>query len=86
MSMGAALKAANSAGIARQVVAIELLCAAQGLDYLAPLTPSAALQRVQQVLRAHVPTLTDDRPPSPDIARLARLIAEAELERAASLA
>jgi histidine ammonia-lyase len=85
MSMGAALKAARSVEIARQVVAIELLCAAQGLDYLAPLTPSAALQRVHRVLRAQVPTLQDDRPLSPDIARLERLIAAADLERAASV-
>jgi histidine ammonia-lyase len=84
MSMGAALKAARSVEVARQVVAIELLCAAQGLDCLAPLTPSAALQRVQGTIRARVPTLHDDRPPSPDIARLEQLIAEADIERAAN--
>jgi histidine ammonia-lyase len=86
MSMGAALKSARSVEIARQVVAIELLCAAQGLDCLAPLTPSAALQRVHGTIRARVPTLHEDRPPSPDIARLEQLIAEADIERAANLA
>jgi len=86
MSMGAALKATRSVEIARQVVAIELLCAAQGLDCLAPLTPSAPLQRVHGVIRARVPTLHDDRPPSPDIVRLEQLIAEADIERAAGLA
>jgi histidine ammonia-lyase len=85
MSMGAALKAARSVEIARDVVAIELLCASQGLDALAPLLPSAALHRVHGVIRAQVPTLQDDRPPSPDIARLAVLIAEADIERAANL-
>jgi histidine ammonia-lyase len=86
MSMGAALKALRSVEIARQVVAIELLCAAQGLDYLAPLTSSAPVQRVRGIIRARVPTLHDDRPPAPDILQLEQLIAEADIERAASLA
>jgi histidine ammonia-lyase len=86
MSMGAALKAVRSVAIARQVVAIELLCAAQGLDCLAPLTPGPALQRVHAAIRAHVPVLQDDRPPAPDITRLEQLIAEADIDRAAGLA
>jgi histidine ammonia-lyase len=85
MSMGAALKAAASVDLARTVVAIELLCAAQGLDYLKPLTPSAPLQRVHDVIRGQVPVLQDDRPPAPDIARLEQLIAGADIERAADL-
>ncbi len=85
MSMGAALKAAVSVDLARKVVAIELLCAAQGLDYLKPLTPSAPLQRVHDVIRGQVPVLRDDRPPAPDIQRLEQLIAGADIERAANL-
>ncbi len=85
MSMGAALKAARSVQVARDVVAIELLCAAQGLDHLAPLTSSPALQRVHSLIRQHVPTLGDDRPPAPDIERLSLLIAEADIDRTAAL-
>jgi histidine ammonia-lyase len=85
MSMGAALKAATSVDLARKVVAIELLCAAQGLDYLKPLTSSAPLQRVHDVIRGQVPVLHDDRPPAPDILRLEQLIAGADIERAANL-
>jgi len=79
MSMGAALKAASALEHAIDIVAIEILCACQGLDLLAPLTTSPALQRVHARVRAIVPTLTDDRPPAPDIGAIARLIAEGSL-------
>jgi histidine ammonia-lyase len=42
--------AANSAGI----VAIELLAAAQGIDFRAPLKTSAALQEVHRLVRSKV--------------------------------
>jgi histidine ammonia-lyase len=76
MSMGAALKAARAAEMAQQVVAIELLCASQGIDLLRPLTSSPVLERVHATIRAGVPRLTDDRPPAPDIARLASYISD----------
>ena len=76
MSMGAALKAARAAEMAQQVVAIELLCASQGIDLLRPLTSSPALERVHATIRAGVPRLTDDRAPAPDIARLASYISD----------
>jgi histidine ammonia-lyase len=76
MSMGAALKAARAAEMAQQVVAIELLCASQGIDLLRPLTSSPALERVHDTIRAGVPRLTVDRAPAPDIARLASYISD----------
>jgi histidine ammonia-lyase len=82
MSMGAALKAARAVDLARRVLAIELLLAAQGLDLLAPLTTSPVLQRVHAAVRARVPTLTDDRPPSPDIEAIAAAIADGFVETA----
>src|SRR5207249_3001282 len=57
MSMTAALKAERAVSRAREVIAIELLCACQAIDLLAPLTTSAALARVHAVVRARVPTL-----------------------------
>ncbi len=85
MSMGAALKAARAAELARHVVAVELLCASQGVDLLTPLLPSPALQRVHATIREVVPRLTDDRPPAPDIAAIAERIASGALERASGL-
>jgi histidine ammonia-lyase len=82
MSMTAALKAETSVSRAREVVAIEILCACQAIDLLAPLVSSPALQRVHQLVRSRVPTLDDDRAPSPDIAAITVLIATDALEEA----
>jgi histidine ammonia-lyase len=85
MSMAASLKAAHAVTLARHVVAIELLCAAQAIDLLHPLATSPALARVHAALRAYVPPLDEDRPPSRDIERLTSVIARGELERACAL-
>ena len=82
MSMAAALKAERAVALARQVVAIELLCAAQAIDLLAPLTTSAPLGRVHDVIRARVATLARDRPPAPDIAAIDVLIATGAIDHA----
>jgi histidine ammonia-lyase len=50
------------------VVAIELLAAAQGCDFHAPLASSARLEAVRRTVRSLVPSLTDDRHMHPDIA------------------
>jgi len=62
--------AANSADI----VAIELLAAAQGIDFLAPLTTSPALLPAHRGIRARVAHLDDDREFAPDIAAAAALV------------
>jgi histidine ammonia-lyase len=80
MSMGAALKAERAVALAARVVAIEILCACQALDLLAPLATSPLLQRVLAHVRSQVPTLTDDRSPSPDIERIAAMIARGTLD------
>jgi histidine ammonia-lyase len=83
MSMAAALKAARAVQIARQVLAVELLCAAQAIDLLAPLTTSAPLSRVHDTIRARVVPLDVDRPPAPDIAAIDALIASGDVEHSA---
>jgi histidine ammonia-lyase len=80
MSMGAALKAERAVALAMRVVAIELLCAAQAIDLLAPLETSPRLRRVHARLRSIVPPLTDDRPPAPDIELVAAMIADGSLD------
>ncbi len=82
MSMAAAIKAARALDRARHVLAVELLCACQAIDLLAPLTTSAPLARVHAAAREVVATLTDDRPPAPDLAALVRLIASGAVGRA----
>ena len=82
MSMTAALKADQAVGRAREVIAIEILCACQAIDLLAPLTTSPPLARVHALLRSRVPTLDRDRMPAPDIAAITELIATSALENA----
>ena len=82
INMSAALKAATAVDRTREVIAIELLCACQAIDLLAPLTTSAPLVRVHALVRSRVPTLERDRAPSPDIAVAANLIATGAVETA----
>jgi histidine ammonia-lyase len=79
MSMGAALKAAHALALATRVVAVEILCACQAIDLLAPLTTSPRLARVHAHVRRVVPALTGDRPPAPDIEAIAALVARGTL-------
>jgi histidine ammonia-lyase len=85
MSMASAIKASCALELARQVVAIEMLCACQAIDLLAPLTSSAPLMRVHETIRTRVPTLERDRPPSFDIAQITAMIEGGDLERACAL-
>jgi histidine ammonia-lyase len=85
MSMYAALKAAHAVDCARQVLAIELMCAAQALDLLAPLGTSPPLARAHALVRSKVPMLDRDRPPAPDIQEISKLIGEGSLERACAV-
>jgi histidine ammonia-lyase len=56
------------------IVAIELLAAAQGIEFHRPKKTSAALESVVQVLREVSPAYAEDRSLSADIQRVARLI------------
>lgn len=88
VSMGAhaALKLAQIHDHVRHVLAIELLCAAQGLDLRRPLTSSPALEAVHAAIRARVPAMMTDRPLAPDIATVRALIDDGTLLTAAASA
>ncbi len=86
MSMHAGLKLARVVELARQVIAIELLAACQGIDLLAPLTTSTPLQGVHRAVRQGVPPLTVDRSPAPDIDHITALIERGDVDRAAGFA
>ena len=76
------MKAERALALATRVLAVEILCACQAIDLLAPLTTSSRLQQVHRAVRAAVPPLAGDRPPAPDIERIAQLIATGSLESA----
>jgi histidine ammonia-lyase len=83
MGMAAGFKAGRILTNAQRVVAAEFLCAAQGLEFLKPLTPGKGVGALYQRLRGlspPVPPLTSDRPPAPDLERLARAVASGELD------
>ena len=69
--------ARNSAGI----VAIELLAAAQGIDFRAPLRTSPALQPVHALVRSRVAFYDHDRYFAPDIEAIRALVESGALRR-----
>ena len=66
-----------------RILGVELLCAAQGIDFRAPLATSATLRRVVARVRDDVATLDQDRYLAPDLERAAQLIADGEVISAA---
>ena len=83
MGMAAAYKARRILANARQVVGAELLCAAQGLEFLRPLRPGRGVGQLHARLRGLEPPvalLDADRPPAPDLERLARAVADGDLD------
>ncbi len=68
-----------------RILGVELLCAAQGIDFRAPLTTSDTLQNVIARLRQDVETLGDDRYLAPDLERAAALIASGDVVTAAGI-
>jgi histidine ammonia-lyase len=66
-----------------RILAIELICAAQGLDLrrdlLPGLRPGRGVDEAQSRVRAVIPRLEHDREPGPDIAAAERLVSEGQL-------
>jgi len=65
---------------AQQVVAIELMCAAQMLDFRKPLKPGLGVQKAFDIVRSYVERLEHDRMLAPDIATLANAVKEGAFE------
>jgi histidine ammonia-lyase len=74
MGMTAAVKLRNIVFNAEQVLAIELLSAAEGLEYRTPLRSSEPIERAHELIRSLVPRLVEDRPLSYDIQRISAAI------------
>ncbi len=81
VSMGAtaALKLAQIERNVRDVIAIELLCAAQGIDLRRPLHTTGKLEVIHAAIRARIPPMMADRPLQPDIAAMRALIDDGTL-------
>jgi histidine ammonia-lyase len=70
---------------ASAVVGIELLAAAQGCDFHAPLTSSPALETVRALVRSQVPHLEDDRHFHPDMEKAIALVRSGQVVTAAGI-
>lgn len=81
MGQGAALKARESARLLETVLALELLTAAQALEFLKPLRPGAGVAHAYDIVRTRVAALDNDRQLSGDIEALTQLVHEGDLAR-----
>jgi histidine ammonia-lyase len=82
VSMGfwAARKARRAVECFEAVVAIELLCGAEGLEHRQPLQPGRGVRAAYARLREEVPALAGDRPPGVDIERIITLVRNGNLD------
>ncbi|MFN2484478.1 MAG: histidine ammonia-lyase [Candidatus Limnocylindria bacterium] len=76
VSMGAtgALHLLDVLDRAQTILAVEALCAAQGLDFRAPLSPGRGVAAAHAAVRGVVPHLDEDRPPGADIGAVLGLV------------
>ncbi|MDZ4745015.1 MAG: histidine ammonia-lyase [bacterium] len=65
------------------VLAIELLCAAQGIDLLRPLRSSPILEKVMEIVRVGIPFAERDRVLYHDMATARRLVVDGSIVQAA---
>jgi histidine ammonia-lyase len=76
MGVGAALKASESVRLLEAVLALELLTAAEGLEFLRPLEPGRGVAAARALVREIVPPIIQDRVLAPDISQLERRVRE----------
>jgi len=88
VSMGwlAAIKTTQIVDRLATILALELLCAAQGLDFLLPLKPGRGVRKAYEVVRSHVTHLTEDRVLRHDLDRILPLLVDGALLAAAEVA
>lgn len=63
------------------ILGIELLAAAQGVEFLRPLKSSDAIEQAHALLRTQCPSIERDRYLAPEIERATRLVADGSLAR-----
>jgi histidine ammonia-lyase len=80
MGMTSALKLRSIVGLAENLLAIELLAAAEGLEHRRPLRSGAGVERAFAIVRKLSPPLTQDRPLANDIARVAEVIRRGDFD------
>src|SRR5256712_11203316 len=82
MGMTAATKLRSIVDNAELITAIEMITAAEGLEYRAPLQPGRGVKQAYNIVRVHVPRLTADRAMSHEIQEIAEAIRNGEFDSA----
>jgi histidine ammonia-lyase len=80
MGMTAATKLRSIVELAELATAIELITAAQGLDFRAPLVPGRGVKVAYDVVRSHVTQTSTDRSMSADIEKIVKAIRDNQFE------
>jgi histidine ammonia-lyase len=80
MGMTSALKLRSIVDLAENLLTIELLAAAEGLEHRRPLKSGAGVERAFATVRKFSPPLTHDRPLANDIARVAEAIRRGDFD------
>ena len=86
MGFAAALRSRRSLELLRQVLAVEVVCAAQALELRAPLHPGPATGALLRSLRQRVAHLEADRPLAPDLEASVEWLRDGEWRAAAEAA
>ena len=74
MGMSAARRLARMIENLRNTIAIELLCACQGIDLLTPLQTGTLAKKAYEAVRAKSAKVTQDRPLAPEIEAVSALV------------
>ncbi len=80
MGMTGAIKLRQIAGLTEQIVALELICGAEGLEYRAPLQPGRGVKTAYDIIRRRVARLTNDRAMSNDIEAIVEAIRQSDFD------
>lgn len=75
-------KALQVCGNVENILAVEMLCAAQALDFHRPLTSSPVLEAAHTLVRQHISHATEDRIFSKDIAQALGILQRGDLRKA----
>jgi histidine ammonia-lyase len=81
MGVAAARKAREAASLLETMAALELLTAAQSLEFLKPLRPGRGVHQAWELVRERVPPLTTDRVLAHDIRALEELVRSGAVSR-----
>lgn len=79
MGMTSALKAQQILDNAQAVLAIEMMAAAQAIDFRKPIQPSPGVKAAYEVIRQYVDFLDEDRPLYDDINKLKEVVQSGEI-------